>query len=34
LISLKKLDYPVCYSGTSNFDSFRAKPRKKLNSKI
>jgi hypothetical protein len=34
LISLKKLDYSICYSGTSAFGSFKAKPRKMLNSKI
>jgi hypothetical protein len=31
---LKKSDYPVCYSETSDFGSFRPKPRKELNLKI
>jgi hypothetical protein len=30
----KKLDYLFCYSGTFNLNSFKAKLRKKLNSKI
>jgi hypothetical protein len=34
LVSLKKSDYPVYHSGTSDFGRFRAKPRKKLNLKI
>jgi hypothetical protein len=29
-----KLDYPVCYFGTSDFGSFRIKSRKELNSEI
>jgi hypothetical protein len=33
-VSLKKLDCPIFYSGTSSFSSFRVKPRKKLNLKI
>jgi hypothetical protein len=34
LASLEKPDYPVSYSRTSCFGSFRVKPRKKLNLKI
>jgi hypothetical protein len=34
LASLKKLDHLVSYSRLSDFSSFKAKPRKKLNFKI
>jgi hypothetical protein len=34
LTRLKKSDYPVCQTGVSNFNSFKAKPRKELNLKI
>jgi hypothetical protein len=34
LISLKKSKYPVCYSGTFSFGSFRIKLRKELNSRF